>query len=573
MAEPSNRRVVRVSDVTLAWEEARGTFTFFGMPSVAFWLDPSLRNLLLPLARELGRERYRRLVIEHARLGTAEDFHAMVTELGTDFSSGFLAWGRSVGIAGWGAFELPALDATAGRATVIVRDPWELRLDPTRCEEYGCPFILGKLEGIFGHALAGPCRGVDTVRQAENGDRWVEVALQRVPEPVGAPRHHAVAIDVLPVRGPDAPAALGPIGALAGGIAHAFNNRLAAILGSISLAMAHGDPDGEQGRLLERAVSHCHAARQLAQQLLTFSGRGEPRCRPVALRDVVTSALERSVGDESRWSVLVDIPRDVPPVDADSDQLELALSELVNNACEAMPDGGTLTIAATALPAVETGGHDRVQISVSDTGGGLVDLAHRHAFDLFFTTKPGAAGMGLSVAYAIAERHGGALELDAMGPGGGAIARLTLPAAVPRAAEERERDSVAGLPRGVAVLLVDDDAGVLEVGRDMLAFLGCEVDVASGADEAIARYREAFDRGRAPDIVVLDLVMPGPASGLDVLAALVAIDPRVRVIVSSGYFDEPVTANPGAERIAAVLPKPYLLSELKAAITLALAVE
>lgn len=571
MAEPSNRRVVRVSDVTLAWEEARGTFTFFGIPSVSFWLDPSLRNLLLPLARELGRERYRRLVIEHARLGTAEDFHAMVTELGTDFRTGFLAWGRSVGIAGWGAFELPVLDVAAGRATVVVRDPWELRLDTARQDDYGCPFILGKLEGIFGYALAGPCRGVDTVRQAANGDHWVEVELERVPALAGAPRHHAAAIDVLPVRGPDAPMALGPIGTLAGGIAHAFNNRLAAILGSISLAMAHGDPDGEQGRLLARAVSHCHVARQLAQQLLTFSGRGEPRCRPVALRDVVTSALERSVGDASRWTVMVDIPRDIPCVHADSDQLELALTELMNNACEAMPDGGTLAIAATTLPELETHGGDRVQISVSDTGGGLAELAHRHAFDLFFTTKPGAAGMGLSVAYAIAERHGGALELDAIGPAGGAVARLTLPAAAPPKVEERERDARTGMPRGLTVLLVDDDAGVLEVGRDMLAFLGCEVEVASGADEAIARYRAAFDRGHAPDVVVLDLVMPGPASGLDVLAALVALDPRARVIVSSGYFDEPVTTNPGAERIAAVLPKPYLLSELEAAISLALA--
>jgi rsbT co-antagonist protein RsbR len=135
----------------------QGSYSFFGLPAVSFWLNPSLYRMLAPLVKETGSELARLLIAYESSRGTEEDYKAMVTQLGPTFSEGFLAWGRAVGVAGWGRFELPQFDPQHKRATVRVSNAWELKAQAGMDQQWGCPFLQGKLIGIFAHALAVSC--------------------------------------------------------------------------------------------------------------------------------------------------------------------------------------------------------------------------------------------------------------------------------------------------------------------------------------------------------------------------------------------------------------------------------
>jgi rsbT co-antagonist protein RsbR len=148
---------IELERVPIQWQLDQGSLSFFGLPAALFWLDPSLLRLFAPLVAEVSVPVARLLIAYHASLGTEEDYHAMVNTLGASFEEGFLNWGRAVGTAGWGQFSLPFFDRAAQKATVVVRRPWELMMQQTSTLQWGCPFLQGKITGIFSHALATPC--------------------------------------------------------------------------------------------------------------------------------------------------------------------------------------------------------------------------------------------------------------------------------------------------------------------------------------------------------------------------------------------------------------------------------
>ncbi len=152
-----------------------GTFSFFGIPSALFWLDPSLYRMLAPLVQEVGAELARLLIAHESSKGTKEDYEFMVQRLGSTFPEGFLAWGRAVGVAGWGRFELPVFDRAAGHAVVRVHDAWELRAQAKEPYRWGCPFLKGKLIGIFSHALGQTCWAKE--QQVEGSEHTVEFVI------------------------------------------------------------------------------------------------------------------------------------------------------------------------------------------------------------------------------------------------------------------------------------------------------------------------------------------------------------------------------------------------------------
>lgn len=156
IAEPDSLALT-LNNANFRWDTQAGTLTFFGLPAVLFWIDPSLRRMLEPLATEVGIPLFRLLVAHEASHGTEEDYHAMVTMLGTNFREGFLAWGRAVGTAGWGQFQLPVYDPENQCAEVVINNAWELQMQQTSETKWGCPFLQGKLIGIFSHALQTPC--------------------------------------------------------------------------------------------------------------------------------------------------------------------------------------------------------------------------------------------------------------------------------------------------------------------------------------------------------------------------------------------------------------------------------
>ncbi|WP_437818649.1 STAS domain-containing protein [Sorangium sp. So ce1078] len=139
------------------WEWDQGRLFTHGLPSVLFWLNPSLYRMLEPLVREVGVPLFRLMVAQHSSMGTDEDYSTMVTVLGKTFEEGFLAWGEAVGMAGWGRFELPLFDKESRRAVVVVRNPWELEMQRGSTVRWGCPFLQGKIIGILSHALGVNC--------------------------------------------------------------------------------------------------------------------------------------------------------------------------------------------------------------------------------------------------------------------------------------------------------------------------------------------------------------------------------------------------------------------------------
>lgn len=158
----SNRASITLHQAAIEWLLDEGDLRFFGLSSVLFWANPSMYRMLAPLVDELGVDLFRLLVAQSSSLGTDEDHDTMVTKLGATFEEGFLAWGKAVGAAGWGVFELPKFDRAAGTAVVRVVNPWELRMQQGAATSWGCPFLLGKTIGIFRHALGRSCWAEET---------------------------------------------------------------------------------------------------------------------------------------------------------------------------------------------------------------------------------------------------------------------------------------------------------------------------------------------------------------------------------------------------------------------------
>ncbi len=148
---------ITINEVPIQWDAGAGNLSFFGLPSVLFWINPSLYRMLKPLVEVCGVEMFRLLVAHESSKGTEEDYHTMVTQLGETFGEGFLAWGAAVSSAGWGHFELPELDLEARRARVKVVNPWELKMLRDTDDRWGCPFIQGKIIGVFTHAFGTTC--------------------------------------------------------------------------------------------------------------------------------------------------------------------------------------------------------------------------------------------------------------------------------------------------------------------------------------------------------------------------------------------------------------------------------
>lgn len=161
--DPAERANIRLGSVDIEWDLRRGDLSFFGLDSVLMWTNPSMYRLLCPLVDELGAELFRLLVAHGSSLGTDTDYELMVTKLGRDFVSGFLAWGDAVATAGWGRFEVLAFDPDASTAQVRIHHPWELQMQQGSALRWGCPFIQGKVIGLFSHAFGCSCWADESV--------------------------------------------------------------------------------------------------------------------------------------------------------------------------------------------------------------------------------------------------------------------------------------------------------------------------------------------------------------------------------------------------------------------------
>lgn len=159
MGMKSQNAHISINGVDIDWNLEKGSFNFLDIPSTLFWNNPSLLNMFKPLVEELGKEMFCLQVAYSSSLGTDEDYNNMVTQLGGNFEQGFLNWGKAVGAAGWGVFELPYINLDDVKAKVVVHNPWELSMQSklSASQRWGCPFLQGKIIGIFNHAFHTTC--------------------------------------------------------------------------------------------------------------------------------------------------------------------------------------------------------------------------------------------------------------------------------------------------------------------------------------------------------------------------------------------------------------------------------
>ena len=351
------------------------------------------------------------------------------------------------------------------------------------------------------------------------------------------------------------------LGQLTGGIAHDFNNLLQAVTGYVELARRHpGHPKVDHW--IDNALLASDRGTKLTEQLLAFS-----RSQRIEIAAISIQAVLFDLGDLLRRTLggAVKISVDLPPVPlgvmADRTQLETALLNIAINARDAMPDGGTLTLTARALPAAPDWGleaGDYVEIRMSDTGTGMPTEVASRAFDPFFTTKGigKGTGLGLSQVYGMAQQAGGTARIESRSDAGTTVS-LLLRRVAPPLGKHPAGDPMSADPDPsfhATLLVVDDDPDVRSLLSDMLPSLGYAVDFAASGSEALA----SLDRHR-PDLMMLDFAMPD-MNGAEVAREALMRYPGLRIVFASGHADtNQIDAVVGS---AGRLRKPFRMGEL-----------
>ena len=359
---------------------------------------------------------------------------------------------------------------------------------------------------------------------------------------------------------------LDAVGRLAGGVAHDFNNLLTALGGHAEFLVAGLDPDDPRRHEAEEIRRIGERAAHLTRHLLAFSRRQMLQPRVLDLTELVgelEKMLTRLIGEHIELRSVA--APDLWPVEADPGQLEQVVVNLIVNARDAMPTGGTLTIELGNAE-VEDGADGAlpgryVRVAVTDTGLGLDPGVREHLFEPFFTTKElgKGTGLGLATTYGIVEQSGGFIRVESE-PDRGTRFEVYFPAS------ERAPEQPAPLPADAGggretVLLVEDEEVVRDVVRQMLERQGYEVLVAGDGEEALALAEE--HRGHI-DVLATDVVMPR-MSGRELADRLLPLRPGLPVLFMSGYTEDPAVWD-GLEERRAFLQKPFSVSDLSAAL-------
>jgi PAS domain S-box-containing protein len=359
------------------------------------------------------------------------------------------------------------------------------------------------------------------------------------------------------------------VGLLAGGIAHDFNNLLTGIMGNVSILKHSSKSDSFEYQRLDSCEKACINAKKLTSQLLTFSRGGEPVKKRVRVKKFLSDSINIALSGSS-VAANFSLPDDLWAMEIDEGLMSQAISNLVDNSVQAMPDGGNIHVTAENFVDRETvfSGTPRqvVKIMIRDEGQGIPDDVISKIFDPYYTTKAGGTGLGLATAYSIIKKHTGEIRVEST-PGQGTTVIILLPAipetaprAVPESGAERERS------RPARILLMDDEDFILDVGKEILQFLGYDVEMAKTGEEAIEKYKAGLRDEKPFGAVIMDLTIPGGMGGKEAVQVLIRLDPQARVIVSSGYSNDPIMSDFKNYGFSGVVAKPYRIEEIKNAL-------
>jgi len=354
------------------------------------------------------------------------------------------------------------------------------------------------------------------------------------------------------------------LGVLAGGIAHDFNNVLTGVIGNLALIERLADAGSEMQTIAKEGKQAADRTRDLTRQLLTFAKGGAPVREIAVLEDLLRETAAMSLHG-SNAKAQYDLDENLHAVEVDRGQIGQVIQNLVLNADQAMPAGGIISITAenteistaTALP-LTPGNY--VVVCIGDEGGGIPPSQIERIFDPYFTTKDTGHGLGLSIVHSIVQRHGGYIQVYSQIDVGTTF-EFHLPAALAPATKlaENKRTLQHGSGR---ILMVDDEELIhSSVGR-ILTVIGYEVSSVYDGAEALTAYRESMEQGTPYDAVIVDLTIPGGMGGIETLEQLIKIDADARIIVSSGYANDPVLADFSTFGFAGKIAKPVDIQEL-----------
>ncbi len=355
------------------------------------------------------------------------------------------------------------------------------------------------------------------------------------------------------------------LGVLSSGIAHDFNNLLTAIIGNINLVSKLSGTPPDSLELLKNAEKASRRAKALTQQLLTFSKEGTPIRKTTAvdtlIRDSVDYALHGSIIVSS-----FDIPEDLYLVDIDASQIGQVIQNIVTNGRQAIRGSGAIIISCQNVESQEIEGLPNhlsgkyIEIGIRDTGRGISVKDQPKIFDPYFTTKEHGSGLGLTIAHSIIHRHDGHISFTSEEHKGTTF-KVYLPAAVDQH-PPKEKEKAQSKGKRFRIMVVDSEEMLLNIAGRMLVHLGHECVCARTAREALDVYKHMWKTGSPVDGVIIDLTLPGGMGAKETAGAIFDINSEARIIVSSGYSNDPVMVDFDEFGFCAAIAKPFDMDEL-----------
>lgn len=362
------------------------------------------------------------------------------------------------------------------------------------------------------------------------------------------------------------------LGILAGGIAHDFNNILTAIIGSLSLIKMKLAKEPELYKVLGEAEKAGLRAKKLTNQLLTFAKGGNPIKESGDINELIEDSAE-FVLSGTNCEGIYHLKDNVPKFDFDKGQISQVIQNLVINAIQAMPNGGTVKIISDMVRLDEANNFNLlpgmyISISVCDQGSGIPEEKIKSIFDPYYTDKVNGTGLGLTICYSIIQKHLGTIKVMSL-PDKGAEFKILLPLFMKESKKvfDKKGDNMDKKKGKFNILLMDDEEQILYIGKEMLEFLEHTVDIAHDGEEAIAIFEKAQASAKKYDLIIMDLTVPGKMGGKEAILKVKEKDKTVKAIVSSGYSNDPVMANCQEYGFDGFLIKPFNLESLEKAIS------
>jgi PAS domain S-box-containing protein len=353
---------------------------------------------------------------------------------------------------------------------------------------------------------------------------------------------------------------------LSGGLAHDFNNLLQGIFGYISLAKTTLDDREVTRKTLEEAEKALELSINLTNQLLSFSRGANTTKQIVSLHPLIEDSIRFALSG-SNVSHTLDISSDLCDVEADKGQITQVIQNIIINAREAMSNGGNVDVEARNVvfskdmehPILDNGKY--VAISINDKGDGIPDENISKIFDPYFTTKEKGNGLGLATSYSIVRNHQGIIDVGSS-INKGSTFTIYLPSTGSSSGAVMQSPEEGFSLNPLRVLVMDDEEVVRNVSTLMLTELGHKVDTVEHGEDAIEAYRSKHESGEQYEIVILDLTIRGGMGGEETFLELRKINPDVKVIFSSGYYNKEIEIQQEQDKFVVFLTKPYKIDDL-----------